>query len=130
MEHIIYSSTMDHLKCNKILIQNQHGFKQGYSCETQLISLVEDILHGMYNQRQVDLILLDFSKAFDKVPHQCHLTKVLYYGINGDIYRWISLWSTQRLQRVILDGVNSDFIPGVLQGTVYTWATYVFNLYK
>ena len=49
MEHIIYSSTMDHLKCNNILIQNQHGFKQGYSCETQLISLVEDILHAMYN---------------------------------------------------------------------------------
>ena len=46
------------------------------------ISLVEDILYAIDNQREVDLILLDFSKAFDTVPHQRLLTKVLYYGIN------------------------------------------------
>ena len=94
---------------------------------------MEDILYVMDNQRQVDLILLNFSKAFNTVPHQCLLTKVLYYGINGGIYRWISLCLTQRLQRVILDGVTSDFIPvlsGVPQGTVLGPCTYVFNLYK
>ena len=49
------------LKTNMVLV--------GHSCQTQLISLVEDLLHAMDNQHQIDIILLDFTKAFDKVPH-------------------------------------------------------------
>ena len=52
-----------------MLIENQHGFRAGYSCQTQLISLLEDLLHAMDNQYQIDVILLDFNKAFDKVSH-------------------------------------------------------------
>jgi len=60
---------MDHVQHNNILIDNQHGFKSGFSCQTQPISLVEDISHAMDRGFQTDIILLDFSKAFDTVPH-------------------------------------------------------------
>ena len=52
-----------------MLIDNQHGYKAGHSCQTQKVPLVEDLLHAMDSCYQIDLILLDFIKAFDKIPH-------------------------------------------------------------
>ena len=75
----------------------------------------------MDHRKQVDLILLDFSKAFDTVPHQCLLTKLEHYGIQGDIHGWINSWLSQRTQRVVVDGESSEFIrvmSGVPQGTI------------
>ena len=75
----------------------------------------------MDQQKQVDLILLDFSKAFDMVPHQCLLTKLAHYGIQGDAHRWICSWLTLLTQRVVVDGKASDFVRvkfGLPQGTV------------
>ena len=67
------------------------------------------------------MIFLDFSKAFDTVPHQCLLTKLRYYGINNKIYHWISNWLTKQSQRVLVNGDSSNYAPvisGVPQGTV------------
>ena len=67
------------------------------------------------------MIFLDFSKAFDTVPHQRLLTKLQYYGINNKIYHWISNWLTKRSQRVLVNGSSSSYVPvisGVPQGTV------------
>ena len=75
----------------------------------------------MDHQKQVDLILLDFSKAFDTVPHQRLLTKLEHYGILGDIHGWINSWLSQRTQCAVVDGESSEFIrvmSGVPQGTV------------
>ena len=75
----------------------------------------------MDHLKQVDLILLDFSEAFDTIPHQCLLIKLEHYGIQGDIHRWINSCLSQRTQRVVVDGESSEFIrvmSGVLQGTV------------
>ena len=58
-------------------------------------SLVEDLLRAMDNQYQINVILLDFTKALDKVPHRCLLTKLLHYGIRGCIHKWIETWLTQ-----------------------------------
>ena len=121
MEHIIYHSIMEHLQHNNILTENQHGFRRGFSCQTQLISVIEDVLHAMDNRDQVDLILLDFAKAFDKVPHQRLLSKLLYYRIDNTVYNWIKVWLTQRSQCVQIDGVTSNVVSvksGVPQGTV------------
>ena len=76
MEHIIFHSIMDHINTNNILINNQHGFRSGFSCQTQLISLTDDIAYAMDNHYQTDLILLDFSKAFGTVPHRRLLAKL------------------------------------------------------
>ena len=69
MEHIIYHSVIKHLNSNNILIENQHGFRSQHSRVTQLISLVEDLSYAFDQQKQTNVILLDFAKAFDSVPH-------------------------------------------------------------
>ena len=75
----------------------------------------------MDQRYQVDIILLDFSKAFDTVPYQRLLKKLYNYGIRSNTQNWLSTWLTQRLQSVIVDGHQSQFVPvqsGVPQGTV------------
>ena len=75
--------------------------------------------YALDHQKQVDIILLDFSKAFDTVPHQRLLSN--YYGITGEAYNWIQTWLIQHTQRVVLDDESSDLAPvlsGVPQGTV------------
>ena len=121
MEHVVFHSIMEHLQNHSVLSDFQHGFRPGYSCQTQLIDFIENIQHAMDQQKQVDVILLDFSKAFDTVPHQCLLTKLAHYGIKGDIYKWINFWLSQCTQHVVVDGESSELVrveSGVPQGTV------------
>ena len=108
---------MDHINTNNILISNQHGYRSGFSCQTQLISLTDDIAYAMDNHYQTDLILLDFSKAFDTVPHR--LAKLQYYKIDNLV--WIQSWLTECSQSVIIDGASSkpvSVLSGIPQGTV------------
>ena len=97
-EHIIFHSIMDHVRLNNILIDNQHGFRPGFSCQTQLISLIEDISHDLDNQLQTDLIMLDFSKAFDTVAHKRLMAKLHHYRVDHQVCAWIQSWLTQRTQ--------------------------------
>ena len=85
LEHIIYYHIMEHLQQYQIIHDYQHGFRQGYSAESQLLAVIEDILHAMDNRKQTNLILLDFQKAFDTVLHQwlyasyhCMISKINY----------------------------------------------------
>ena len=71
--------------------------------------------------KQTDLIIMDFAKAFDKVPHRRLLHKSDYYGIRGSTHKWINSWLSWRTQKVVLDGQASDPVPvlsGVPQGSV------------
>lgn len=121
LEHIMYHHITEHLNTNNILIDEQFGFRAGHSCEAQLISVVEDIQLAMNNTLQVDVIFIDFRKAFDTVPHCRLLNKLSHYGIQGLTYDWINNWLTQRTQCVVVNGHNSNFVQvqsGVPQGTV------------
>ena len=69
LEHIVYSSISDHLASFNILCDEQHGFRNKRSCKTQLITTVNDFAKYLNQKGQCDVLLLDFSKAFDKVPH-------------------------------------------------------------
>ena len=94
--------------------------------ETQLVQFVHDIisnLDGAVNRghKQTDLIIMDFAKAFDKVPHRRLLHKLEYYGIRGSTHKWINSWLSGRTQQVVLDGQAYDPVPvlsGVPQGLV------------
>ena len=71
--------------------------------------------------KQTDLIIMDFAKAFDKVPHRRLFHKLEYYGIRGSTHKWINSWLSGRTQQVDLDGQASDPVPvlsGVPQGSV------------
>ncbi|MCW4309230.1 MAG: reverse transcriptase family protein [Candidatus Thiodiazotropha endolucinida] len=120
-EHIITSNILRHLDDNSILTDCQHGFRARRSCETQLLTLVHELAESIDRRRQMDLIILDFSKAFDRVPHQRLLAKIHHYGVRGQTYNWIQSFLADRSQQVIVDGSTSDKAPvisGVPQGTV------------
>lgn len=105
----------------KILTDFQHGFRSRRSCDTQLFITTHDILSTMDTGHQVDAVVLDFSKAFDRVPHQRLLHKLDYYGIRGKVNNWIGAFLNNRTQRVVVDGSSSTSCAvrsGVPQGTV------------
>ena len=81
----MFSTIMTHADDNNIMKYYQHGFRRGHSCETQLITTIEDIGKELDKQQQVDVLILDFAKAFDTVPHQQLLKKLDYYGVSGSI---------------------------------------------
>ena len=121
LEHIVFRSIMDHVDLHKILVFFQHGFRAGHSCETQLINTIEDLAKGMNDEQQLDLLILDFSKAFDLLGHRRLLAKLQYYGIRNQTLNWISNWLIGRTQRVVVGGEcsqDSQVKSGVPQGTV------------
>ena len=82
---------------------------------------VQDLAKSMDLSEQIDLILLDFSKAFDKVTHERLLYKAQYYGIDGSTLLWIRDFLSSRNQRVLVEGQSSQTAPvcsGVPQGSV------------
>ena len=91
------------------------------SCETQLAVTMHDLFKLSDSGKQVDIGILDFSKAFDVVPHTRLLAKLKFYGLNPEVIRWIGNFLDGRTQRVMVDGVFSKeegVDSGVPQGTV------------
>ena len=73
----------------------QHGFRSGHSCITQLLTVIEELAKSLDDRKQVDVLFLDFAKAFDTVPHQHLLLKLQSYGITGRTHHWVSQWLTK-----------------------------------
>ena len=85
------------------------------------MQLIEDFARNMTEGKQTDLILLDFSKAFDKVNHLKLLYKLQVHGVCGKTLGWIESFLAGRRQSVVLDGECSNELPvssGVPQGSV------------
>ena len=83
--------------------------------------MAHDLLESFDSDTQADVLVLDFSKAFDTVPHQKLLSKLEAYGIHGPILHWIANFLTQRKMSVVVEGESShqvDVESGVPQGTV------------
>ena len=81
------------------------------SCETQLVEFIHDLAGNCHAGEQTDVLVMDFSKAFDKVGHERLLRKITSYGITGLTHQWIRGFLSDRKQRVVLDGEHSDTVP-------------------
>ena len=129
MEHIIVSNIMQYADKNDILKINQHGFRNKLSCETQLLTFIQELHDNLQKGYQTDLILLDFAKAFDKVSHSKLLFKLSYYGLSKEVLVWIRSFLNNRTQQVVLDNFQSNSIPvssGVPQGSVLGPCLFLF----
>ena len=121
LEHIISSHINRFLLMNDALADEQHGFRSGRSCETQLIYTFDDLAHNREKGHITHIIVSDFSKAFDSVRHRKLFFKLQNYGINSRIMSWIECFLKGRSQIVHLDGGFSgrcDVLSGVPQGSM------------
>ena len=121
LESIITPQIVNHIKVNHLACSQQHGFVKGKSTTTNLVEALniwsEAVMHGI----PVDILFLDYSKAFDAVPHRRLLKQVESFGVHGNALAWIESFLTNRRQQVRANGEVSEFKPvksGVPQGSI------------
>ncbi len=120
-ETFLRDGIMKHLKEHSLLRDSQHGFRPHRSTVTNLLEFLDEVTTLVDEGFPVDIIYLDFAKAFDKVPHQRLILKLEAHGITGLISKWVEKWLSNRLQRVVLNGQASEWAAvssGVPQGSV------------
>jgi hypothetical protein len=121
MERIVKDNIVEHLKEQDIIKGSQHGFTKGRSCLTNLLEFFEEVFEKIDEGKPVDVIYLDFAKAFDKVPHKRLAKKLQACGISGQVLKWIESWLSDRRQKVGIGEKHSRWtavLSGVPQGSV------------
>ena len=106
---------------NGLIRSSQHGFRKGGSCFSNLLRFLDGVTRSLDNHDTVDVIYLDYAKAFDKVPYHRLLDKLDKHGIGGKVWVWLKEWLSGRRQRVCVNGCKSAceaVTSGVPQGSV------------
>ena len=120
-EKVIRRKLVNYLNENNMFNDSQHGFRGSRSCLSQLLSHFDQITRLLEAGKAVDVIYLDFAKAFDKVDIGITLHKLESLGIKGSLGRWLQSFLTGRSQCVLVEGVKSSprrVLSGVPQGSV------------
>ncbi|PKU49222.1 rna-directed dna polymerase from mobile element jockey-like [Limosa lapponica baueri] len=107
MEQIISSAITWHIQDNQEIRPSQHGFRKGRSCLTNLISFYDKVTCLVDEGKAMDVVGLDFSKAFDTVSHSILLEELAAHGLGSHTFHWVKNWLDGRAQRVGVNGVKS-----------------------
>ena len=107
-ERLVYNAIYD--RVTAFIHSSHHGFLRGRSCTTQLLLAHHDWSKALDNSGQVDVVFIDFAKAFDLVNHSILLTKLYQYGVRGSLLEWCRDYLTDRQQRVVVKGEVSDWL--------------------
>ena len=122
LERLVYKQLSDFLEQNQLLNARQAGFRKGHSTQTALLGITEDVRIAIEQGMITALILFDFSKAFDTVPHDLLLRKLHRLGCSVDVINWFFSYLSERYQAVRDDAGNisawTRITTGVPQGSV------------
>ena len=121
MERIVFKYVYNYFKSNFTLSENQSGFLPGRSTVTQLVEIYHEFCRSVEAGKEIRVVFLDISKAFDRVWHSGLLFKLQLAGIDGNLLEWFEDYLSNRFQRVVINGQNSEWgsiNAGVPQGSV------------
>ena len=112
---------VDHLERNEVVSDVQHGVVQGKSCQTQLLTVIEEWIKWMEERKPFDCLYVDYRKAFDSVPHMRLMRKIENCGITEQVQIWIKSFLQGRRQRVGVGEAVSGWkkvTSGIPQGSL------------
>jgi hypothetical protein len=121
METVIKDQILYFLLQKKLISKHQHGFMRRHSTTTNLLECTHDWIVGLSNTNNIDVVYVDFSKAFDSIVFSKLLSKLEQCGITGTLLKWLSGFIHGRTQCVVIENCFSSFtdvVSGVPQGSV------------
>ena len=136
LEHIIAGYLRQVWDKNDWLYKRQHGFRPGYSCESQVITVCQNTADSLDEGVGIDAIIIDFSKAFNLVPHDRLLMKLAASGVDSRVVVWVKEFLVGHTQWVRVGGQLSKEVKvtsGVPQGSVLgplLFLVYVNNIWR